>query len=444
MTSFKNLVQLCLINWCTPTKAHPSLPQILSRREDLPVANDLSWVDTYAAIGDSYAAGIGAGKPLETKEDRDCKRYDGAYPVLINESFFQNTTFQFLACSGDQSSHVQDQIKQIADDSQDLVTISAGGNDALLSDLLRACIYAPTGEAHCVDAMRKTQDIIDNKLEKGVNEMLQALAPKVKKDGVVIYTLYAQFFNDKTDDCDHTTWDFWSEVFKGGQKLPLKKELRTVLNDLVVDANQKITNAIAGQSGSTRPSNLHIAIVDWDDSAGKRGGRFCEQNAKNDPKDNPDLMFQRGMSDPSFIPIGKKRSLLHKRVPEEMQKIFHPTARAHEMISAMSIGALVELLIDKLGRQAPDSCSLVKPNPPSCAARTNKGIDKHLFEEARNEWCRDTTKGIDPSKEYAGYFSLEYNVINAKGNCAFGDCVDMLNNLWATCKRPCTLDDSES
>ena len=58
---------------------------------------DFSAIKTFATIGDSYAAGIGAG----LRTDYKCSRYDHSYPALLaSYEGLENATFQFLACSG--------------------------------------------------------------------------------------------------------------------------------------------------------------------------------------------------------------------------------------------------------------------------------------------------------------------------------------------------------
>ena len=154
---------------------------------------------------DSYAAGIGAGAGLNGNEDSDCSGYDGAYPNILNALFDAKPKFDIQACSGDESAHVIDQAKKLADDSQDVVNISAGGNNVLLSAVLKACIYTPAGQKCCDKAIKKTREAIDKNLQKIVDDPLQALAPKMRKDSIVVYTIYAQFFNADTDACSFQT-----------------------------------------------------------------------------------------------------------------------------------------------------------------------------------------------------------------------------------------------
>jgi len=221
----------------------------------------------------------------------------------------------------------------------------------------------------------------------------------------------------------------------------LTKDLRKKLNDLVVEANTKIKGAIAGQSGSTRPSKLDIAIADWDDAVGKNNGRFCEEGSADDPDDpsNAGLIFQRLNAAPQFIPREKSKALetshrLGKRVPDDIARVFHPTELGQQVIASFVLLALMDAKGKQFGGTPPQSCSTPPINPPSCSASSNQGIDKDKFQEARDDWCKDTSKPIDPSKDYSKYFSLEFK--KTSGTCPANDCVDTLNKAWITCKWP--------
>ncbi len=437
MRVFRLLLPLSLICRYNPAGAYPSLPQFLALRGNTQDPTDPSWIENYAAIGDSYAAGIGAGDVLSGNGDVACSRYDGAYPVLLNNSFGAQSKFQFLACSGDESTHVKDQINKLDDNSQDLITVSAGGNDVLLSDVLKACIYTPAGQDECNKAIARTRDAIDKTLQSSVDDLLQALASKVKKGGIVVYTLYAQFFNADTDACNSQSWDWFQGIIPGDYGLKLSKELRKNLNDLVVTANTKIRGAIAGQSGSTRPSSLNIAIADWDAIVGENHGRFCEDGSADDPNDpsNAGLVFQRFNAAPIYIPPGKNKDAvqqLNKRIDDSMARVFHPTILGQQVIATHALLALLDAKGKLYGGEPPKSCSIPVQNPPSCAASSNQGISKDRFTEARDTWCKDNTKPIDPSKDYSKYFSMEFK--KADGTCPPNDCVDTLNKAWNACE----------
>jgi hypothetical protein len=121
--------------------------QNLTKRADDP--SDFSWVNRWAAIGDSYTAGIGAGVAMGdmlTEEltitlpnglisghgDWYCARYDMSYPMIVDRLLGgQVDDFQFHACSGDRSQQIHQQAQQL-NGKLDLVMMTAGGNDLCL------------------------------------------------------------------------------------------------------------------------------------------------------------------------------------------------------------------------------------------------------------------------------------------------------------------------
>lgn len=111
------------------------IPGILASRDGKDPA-DFAWVKSWAAIGDSYTAGIGSGRQLggffHNRDDWYCSRYDEAYPMVVNKAFGSAVDkFQFEACSGDRSVQIYDQVQKM-DGDLDLVIMTAGGNDLCL------------------------------------------------------------------------------------------------------------------------------------------------------------------------------------------------------------------------------------------------------------------------------------------------------------------------
>lgn len=101
--------------------------------------SDFGWVKRWAAVGDSFTAGIGSGTPLgnpitDQPDNTNwyCSRYDTAYPMIINDALGPSVTnFQFMACSGDRTGGIYNQIKKM-EGNLDLVVLTAGGNDLCL------------------------------------------------------------------------------------------------------------------------------------------------------------------------------------------------------------------------------------------------------------------------------------------------------------------------
>lgn len=106
------------------------------RRADADPA-DFSWIRRWAAIGDSFTAGIGSGN-LYSQENGDykCSRYDHSYPAIVNNALGPSVqNFQYLACSGDRSAQIYDQVSNMQGN-VDMVMMTAGGNDLCLVNLI--------------------------------------------------------------------------------------------------------------------------------------------------------------------------------------------------------------------------------------------------------------------------------------------------------------------
>lgn len=123
---------------------------LLDKRADDPA--DFSWVKRWAAVGDSFTAGIGSGRQLGKAyhrfNDWKCSRYDQAYPMVVN-TFLGRTVqkFQYPACSGDRSEGIYKQVTETLEDNMDLVIMTAGGNDLCL-----VCILKPVpSQKHFTD-----------------------------------------------------------------------------------------------------------------------------------------------------------------------------------------------------------------------------------------------------------------------------------------------------
>ena len=124
-------------------QANTTLPLLAKRQAD---PANFGWIKRWAAIGDSFTAGIGSGaqlgKVFHRLNDWLCSRYDGAYPMVLNRAFGPAVDdFQFEACSGARSDAIYKQATTISGN-LNFVTFTAGGNDlCLVSDNI---LVAPT------------------------------------------------------------------------------------------------------------------------------------------------------------------------------------------------------------------------------------------------------------------------------------------------------------
>ena len=96
--------------------------------------DDYSWIKKWAAVGDSFTAGIGSGGGTynDNADTIACARWDYTYPTIMNNVFGPSVAqFDYKACSGAVTADIYDQIQSL-DNDMDLVVLTAGGNDLCL------------------------------------------------------------------------------------------------------------------------------------------------------------------------------------------------------------------------------------------------------------------------------------------------------------------------
>lgn len=147
---------------------------------------------TYVALGDSYAAGLGAGPYLD-----DCYRSGNSYSELAAHT----KTIKLVAnaaCSGKTTQDVvTTQLKRL-NKRTELVTITAGGNNLRFSEILASCGAAmvnPASNPLCEAASAYAEgEISSHKLAGDVTAMIQrvkAAAPNAK----VVVTGYPYLYD---------------------------------------------------------------------------------------------------------------------------------------------------------------------------------------------------------------------------------------------------------
>ncbi len=108
---------------------------------------------SYAALGDSFASGVGAGR--EDPASGTCRRSSDAFSRILDPDksggFFDSRLgkefidLEFLACSGSGTAGVLEQLEEernglrLVDDNTDLITIWTGGNDLGWGSIARLC-----------------------------------------------------------------------------------------------------------------------------------------------------------------------------------------------------------------------------------------------------------------------------------------------------------------
>lgn len=179
----------------------------------------------YAALGDSYSAGVGAGS--YDPGSNGCKRSDKAYPQLWRAAH-SPSSFDFTACSGARTTDVIDGQLAPLDETTGLVTVSAGGNDAGFGDTMSACVTQ--GEAACLDKTSSARDYITNTLPGKLDALYDAIRGKAPSARVVVLG-YPRIYQTQ-----------------GSCKIGLTEKARTALNAASDDLSSVIAER-AGQHG---------------------------------------------------------------------------------------------------------------------------------------------------------------------------------------------------
>ena len=229
-------------------------------------------VREWTAFGDSYAAGIGAGKGIDAR----CSLYDQSYPSQMQRDdrliSRDGSIFNNLPCAASLTKDViKDQLPRIGN--PDLATISTGGNDAHFFRVINACIYRFNGlysgdcEIETLKSIALLNTYLFYYLENTYNAILDAAA---SKDFRLYVTGYAQFFNENTTQCDQVSFNYWSWPAK---QYYLTQEARGSINYLVRKLNMVIIEAI-DRVNSDRGAPM-VVYVDYD--LAFKGHRFCEE-----------------------------------------------------------------------------------------------------------------------------------------------------------------------
>jgi lysophospholipase L1-like esterase len=184
----------------------------------------------YVALGDSYAAGLGAGT-----ESGACRVTDGAYPKLWAATDPSAVSLTDETCSGATSADVlAKQLGPLGDDT-DLVSITIGGNDLGLIGALRLCADGQESKA-CTRKLVAIRKALATTLPRDLAKALTTVAKKAPnaKLAVVGYPLP---FEDVAD-CP---------------ALPISRKLRADGNAFVAGVNR----VLAAQA-----AELHATYVD--------------------------------------------------------------------------------------------------------------------------------------------------------------------------------------
>ncbi|MFF1869729.1 SGNH/GDSL hydrolase family protein [Kitasatospora herbaricolor] len=135
----------------------------------------------YAALGDSYSAGVGAGS--YTSESGSCKRSTNSYPYLWKNAHAPSA-FAFVACSGARTGDVLNNQLSVLDANTTLVSISIGGNDAGFASTMQTCVL--DSETACLNAVAAAKSYATNTLPAQLDNVYAQIHAKAPNAHVVV------------------------------------------------------------------------------------------------------------------------------------------------------------------------------------------------------------------------------------------------------------------
>ena len=289
-------------------------------------------VDKYAALGDSFHAGPGAGSKTSGSSwtGSDCYQFSQAVgPQIDGDGRFLKSSplargFQFLACTADKIEDMQPQIDKL-DGGTNMGTLTIGGNDVYFGSIVNACIYSIYPGKSCDSNKQAARDHMNSQefkddlknlyqkvLDKAPNMNLYILSVSFRcmesltyQNHVTVSTdiisQYPQFFNDQSDQCSHTCFTFGAPC--DGHFLTT--DIRRDMNSLVDELNGVIKDQVLTQKCDTadgkhahgfeqvgRAQSHGSGSIQYIETAPYYDGhRFCEDGVTEPDYNNPNIYF---------------------------------------------------------------------------------------------------------------------------------------------------------
>ncbi|MBT2900804.1 SGNH/GDSL hydrolase family protein [Streptomyces sp. McG3] len=151
-------------------------------------ATDSAAAGGYAALGDSYSSGVGAGSYLS--DSGDCRRSTNAYPYLW-QAANSPASFDFVACSGATTSSVVSTQLGVLSASTSLVSVTAGGNDVGFADVMQDCVLS--NEAACINSVNNAVSQMNSSLPGSLDALYDGIRARAPQAQVVVLG-YPRFY----------------------------------------------------------------------------------------------------------------------------------------------------------------------------------------------------------------------------------------------------------
>ncbi|MEV7927275.1 SGNH/GDSL hydrolase family protein [Kitasatospora sp. NPDC088779] len=147
----------------------------------------------YVALGDSYSAGGGSSSTYLNS----CNQSTNAYPYLYAQST-SPATFDFQACGGATTTDVVNNQLAPLTSGTTLVSMTIGGNDVGLRDVLASCLLG--SDAACLSAVSSAENTARTQLPGELDTVYGAIRSRAANAHVVILG-YPRFYDPGAPLC---------------------------------------------------------------------------------------------------------------------------------------------------------------------------------------------------------------------------------------------------
>lgn len=155
----------------------------------------------YAALGDSYAAGGGAGSYLE----RTCYTSSKSYPMLLDADSDKQLV-AFPACSGMDTADVVSRQVATVPTTAKVVTVTVGGNDVGFADVMQNC-FVWVNDTACASAIAAGAAIARSpEFAASIASVVSSLEERAPKAKVIVTGYPLLFWEDSSGVNPKYSW----------------------------------------------------------------------------------------------------------------------------------------------------------------------------------------------------------------------------------------------
>ena len=148
----------------------------------------------YVALGDSYAAGVGAGDYYGGSCDESANAYPAQWAADNDPAAYTSE-----ACNGATTSLVISGQLSALSDSTTLVSLTVGGNDVNFASVMETCVIWSTST--CVNAVNTAENEIATNLPGALNQVLADIASHAPNARVVVLDYPHLYDLSKSSSC---------------------------------------------------------------------------------------------------------------------------------------------------------------------------------------------------------------------------------------------------